>query len=188
MLKVLVAAILAVSSPVYAHETDSAGPTPEQISKAQELPQTVVVRTSKADPSKVEVIQVKEKLEAGRKLSAEDFQRLAAATDSPRMAYDSSNELDMTSSKNSWAFGLALGLGAGLFLGSAYTSGAYASYYSPYSYGGYYRPAYAYSPYYSYAGYSYAYRPYYSYSTPAYNYSYCGWNGGYGGYYGYGGY
>jgi len=185
MLKLFLAAVMAVSAPVVAHETDSpARTTADQINLAKDLPQTVVIRTSRTEPGKVEVVHVREKLAAGHQLNAQSFQQLAAAAESATLAYNSSNELDLTSSKNSWAFGLAaLGLGAGLFLGSAFTSQAYASnyYVDPYYYGGY-RASYALSPYYNYGGYNYGYSPYYSYRSGVYDYSYCNWNGYYSGY------
>ncbi len=169
-----------------AHELDGERVSAEQIKLSTHLPQTVIIREDRRDPSKVEVVHLKDKIPAGTMPSDLKFEQMALNAETRGIAYDSGNELDMTTSTNSWLFGLALG--GGLLLGSALSSGyAYArpsyypssSYYGSSYYGSSYSPSYTsaayYRPYYNYGGYNYSYAPYYRASTPYYNYTYCNW-------------
>jgi len=173
-----------------AHELDRENViSAEQQRLSANLPQTVVIRQDNNDPTNISVAHVKEKLPAAALPANVTFETAALNAETRGLPYDSTNELDQTSSTNAWAFGIGLaGLGLGFLAGSAFTNRAYAApyyygsgYYGGYGYRGYgygYR-SYAYAPYYRYAGYSYGYSPYYSYATPSYTYTYCNWPNAY---------
>ena len=187
MKNILLAFVFAITSTGYANELDRprAAVSDDQIVKAQDLPQTVIIRTSRNEPGKVEIVQLKEKLAKGQRVAGVKFEQMALNTAAPQLPYTSANELDMRSSKESWAFGLGLlGFGAGLLASSAFSSRAYAS---PYYNSGYYGssyyapraasyyPASSYAPTYAYGGYSYPYSSYDNYSSGGYDYSMCNW-------------
>lgn len=167
-------AILLIASMVLG-SVAMAKPSADQIEKAKDLPTTVVVRQSKSDPSKIEVVHLKEHLPKGKILSNLKFEKAAMNSEAHGIAFDSGNELDKTSSTSSWRFGWGgYGMGGwGGGMGYGYGMG--------YGWG---RPYYGMGmgwayPYYNYAGYGYGYYPYWGYSDMYWNYAYCGW--GYGG-------
>lgn len=189
MKNLFIAAILAATPAALAHELDSeqASVPAQQMEKAKDLPATVVVRVSKTDPTKIEVAHLNKPVRAGKKISKLSFEKMAMNAEKTGVAYNSSNELDVTSSTSSWVFAVGRPswgyTGYRPYYGNYYPSNAYYpqsyyynSYYSPY-YRPYYTPYYnsAYYPTYSYYGYNYGYAPYYSYSDASYNYAYCGW-------------
>ncbi len=196
-----IALTLFVSQAALAHELDNDAPVSQkQIELAKDLPQTVVIRTYKNDPTKVEVVQLKEKVPAGKKIANLKFQQLALNGEVQKTEMNSSNELDVTSSTSSWGFAIGYGGNYGYagyrspyLTGYGYNRPYYGSYYGG-GYG-YYRPNYYnnYSSYYTapyyastYYGYNYGYQPYYGYSD--YNCDYTYYSYGYGNGYGYGGY
>lgn len=186
MLKTILSFMLAVGPTApftaMAHELDRENViSADQRRLSQNLPQTVVIREDNQDPANISVAHVKEKLPAAAVPAHVTFETAALNAETRGLPYDSTNELDQTSSTNAWAFGLGLGLG---FLGGGLfaSSRAYAA--TPYYYGGYgyndYRVRSAYVPYYRYAGYNYAYtNSYYRYATPRYTYTYCNWPNAY---------
>ncbi len=188
MKNILLATAFAFTSTGFATEFDRPrAVSADQIIKAQDLPQTVVIRTSRTQPGKVEVVQLREKLPVGSRLAGVKFEQMALNTAAPILPYNSANEFDVRSSRESWAFGLGLlGLGAGFAIGSGFSSRAYArpyynnsyygsSFYAPAHRSSSYYPSNYYAPTYQYSGYNYAYRPYDSYSYGGYDYSMCNW-------------
>lgn len=79
--------------------------SPEQARLAKALPQTVIVRISQKDPKKMEVAFLRDKISAENvaKVKA-DFQKLAENSEVRGLAYDSTNELDATSSTSTWGW------------------------------------------------------------------------------------
>lgn len=180
MSKLVCALVFAMSLPAFAHELDSERTvSAEQVEKAQNLPQTTVVRVSKTDPNDVQVVHLNEKLPAGKKVENLKFEKVALNAEVSGLAVNSGNELDATSSTSSWSFGyygynnynrgyVGYGYGRGYGYGVR-TYGYTRPYYAPTTYSPYYYPTYRY------AGYSYNYAPYWSYSDSVYNYAYCDW-------------
>lgn len=190
---------LALGPAVVAHELDSENTvSAQQIEKAKDLPQTLIVRTSLTNPKDVQVVHLKERLAPGKKLTGLQFEQVAMNSEKIGIAYDSSNELDRTTSTASWAFGYVgprggiyarggYGGGYGGYYGGAYGGyrGGYGGYYGA-GYGGYYP---SYGGYYPSYGYGYGngcgyggcggYSPYYA------NYQYAGYSYGYAPYYAY---
>ncbi len=194
------AAPMAMAQEIKKHELDQERTVVvplEQQRLSSHLPQTLVIREDSRDAKKVEVAHVKDRLAPGQTAQNMTFEKMALNSEVRGIAYESGDELDKTSSTNSWGFGLALGLGAlglGIASNSAwanrangydyYPSAAYRpNYYgnSVYSYPRAYGYNYAsnYRPYYSYAGYRYAYSPYYRYASGPYTYTYCNWPSSY---------
>lgn len=176
----------------------------EQKRLSAHLPQTLIIREDTRDPSKIEVAHVKDHVPAGQKVEHMTFEKMALNSEVRGISYDTGNELDVTSSTNSWGFGLALGaLGLGVVAGSAWSNRAYgygyggdSYYYTPRSYSrsydyaprtyyaprAYVAPSYTYAsyrPYYNYGGYRYSYVPYDQYSNGYYRYTYCNWPASY---------
>jgi len=182
MMKIVLSVLLMAGFSAASHELDREQTvSPQQIQKAKELPQTIVVRVSKKDPSQVEVVHLKEKLAAGKKVANLKFEKMAMNAEVTGLAYDSGNELDARSSTSSWSFGI-------YYQPSYSYARPYTRSYSRYDYGyrrpaydydySYRRPAYRssyYEPTYNYYGYRYNYRSYYSYSDSNYYYDYCAW-------------
>ncbi len=183
MKNILIAFVFAFTSSGFATELDRPrAVSDDQLAKAQDLPQTVIIRTSRNEPGKVEIVQLKEKLAKGQRVAGVKFEQMALNVAPPQLPYTSANELDMRSSKESWAFGLGLlGLGVGLAASSVFSSRAYASpyynsgYYGSSYYASSYYPASHYAPTYTYGGYSYPYSSYDNYSYRGYDYSMCNW-------------
>jgi hypothetical protein len=155
--------------------------TQEQIAKSQDLPGTIVVRTSKTDPNDVQVAFLKEKLKPGQKPKKLKFQKVALNREIQGIAYDSTNELDTTSSTSSWAFGWG-GWGGGVRVGwgggwnRGWGGGWNSGWNSGWSNGcgNWCQPRIVY------ASFVYPYQSYYGWGGGGYNYSNCGW-GGWGG-------
>jgi len=204
MNKLILALALVAGSAATAHESDVVSTvTQQQIEKAKELPQTVVIRRNLKDPKDVAVVHLGEKLAPNTKLSKAQFEKIALNAEVTGIAFDSTNEKDARSSTSSWAFGV-YGRGpyggvvaAGAWGRPGYGYGGAAVYARPgYGYGGgygyndgYYGGGYAYgygggggcynncyAPVYNYGGYQYNYASYYSYQSAGYAYDYCGWN------------
>lgn len=156
---------MAMAGSAFANELDQEATNATQLTAEQAkamLPATTVIRVSKQDPSKVEVVHLKTKLNKGEKLSDKvKFEQVALNTEITGINFDSSNELDATSSTSAWRYGyggagfIARGPNGGVVAGGARWGGGYGGY-------GYGRPYYGYG-----AGYYGGYNPY--------NYGY-GWN------------
>ncbi|MBX3020276.1 MAG: hypothetical protein KF799_01260 [Bdellovibrionales bacterium] len=166
-----------------------AAPSADQIAKAAALPQTTIVRVSKTDPNKMEVVFLKDKLAAGKKLKGAKFEELALNNEKTLasktgIAYASAaDELDGSSSTSSWSFGYARGPwggsagyvrgpwgGAGFVRGP--NGGVIAGGYRNYPYyggGGYYGGNYGYG-----YGYGAGYGAGYGYNNGCYNNYGCG--------------
>ncbi len=178
---VLLGASAAVARPVHVGQKPSA----LQIEKAQDLPQTVVIRRSLKNPKDIAVIHSKNKLAAGQKLSTKAFEKMALNSQVRGLAFNQNNELDKGTSTDSWSFGLygagyggygrgGYGYGRGYGYGGGYNGGYYGN---NYGYGGGYGGGYdSYYPSYSYYNNTYRYSSYYSYQDQDYNYDYCGWD------------
>lgn len=196
-------ALVMGSSAAIAHELDGERTVSSKaIELAKDLPKTTVIRVSKKDPTKIEVVHLKEHLQPGTKIS---FEELAMKSETTQMDVTAANELDATSSTSSWSFGYyrgPYGGSAGYYRGpygsAGYVRGprgntfAYANRYP------YYRPPYygSYNPgYYGY-GYNNCYNNYggcgyygsavvYKSSWAYPTYTYGGYNYNYYPYYGY---
>jgi hypothetical protein len=153
---VMVVAVLAAPA-VMAHELDVVKNQSAQKQLTQEqiasLPKTAVVRVSKSNPNQVEVIKVNEHLVAGKPVS---FEQLAAKAEVSKLALNSANELDATSSTSSTSWGYIQGPRGNSV---AWARGGYNRPYYP----NYFRP---HRPYYGNA--SYYYSSYQNYDTWAY--------------------
>ena len=156
MRQILLSLSLIVGLSGLAHATNELdrGTHLSQAALAKDLPQTVVVRVPKNDPSRVEVMHSSTYLAP----TAATASTVAAGTFKPVGIAGSDSgkavsELNRDSSTSSWRF--------------------YYSYYP--------RRSYAYSwyyPTYSYYGYNYSYAPYYGYTYDNYYYAYCNYNNG----------
>jgi hypothetical protein len=196
MKSLMLAAVLAIAPAAMAHELDNvSNVSAKQLEAAQHLPRTVVVRTPVNDPTKAEVVEVKEGLKPEQKADGLNFKAVALNAEKNEINYTSKNELDVTSSVSSWRFGfypVARPYYAGGYYGGYAGYGGYGGGYYPgynYGYARAYYPSYSYAavaapcgynscnyyPSYAYAGYNYGYAPYYSYCNNGYNYSYYGW-------------
>lgn len=182
MKKLILTAVFLASPLAFAHELDDERTVADQeVLKAKELPATLVVRTSKADPTKVEVVHLDKKVEAGTELDQLSFEQLALNAEFPGTEFDSTNELDARSSTSSWSFGLYYNPGYSRSYNRYYrkTSSYYSrrsSRYYDYCYG--YNDCYSdysYYPRYRNSGYNYNYRRYYAYSDAYYNYDCYDW-------------
>lgn len=156
----------------------------EQTRLAKEIPQTVILRVNKRDPKKIEVAFLKEKVSEGKvqKVKA-DFQKLVEDSELRGISYNSSNELEATSSTSSWGWRPGWGGGWGGWGGW----GRWAGWRPGWGWGGggWYRPPYwggvavGYPVYPSYAtsyGYGCPNVYYYGYSYPYCPYA--GWSSG----------
>lgn len=182
MKQVLLICALLASPFAFGHELDGEQTTDANLRAqiAAQLPGTTVIRVSKSDPNKVEIVHVKEKLAPGQKLSPEaKFEQVALNSEIRDINFTSVDEKDATSSTSSWGFGWWGGR-----RGYGYTRPYYGYKYN-YKWGYYptysvssscYYPAVTncyYYPTYRVAAYSYVYKPYYTYADNYYNYTYC---------------
>lgn len=82
--------------------------TQQQIVLSKDLPQTVIVRQSKTDPSQIEVAFLKDRLAKGKKVDVSKlaFEKIALDGEKTGIAFanGSKGELDGTSSTSSWGF------------------------------------------------------------------------------------
>src|SRR5689334_14514231 len=115
----MVVAALAVTPMALAHELDveAKHTDPIAIEKSKALPGTVIVKTNKSDPNDVQVAFVKEKLKPGQKVKNLKFEKIARDAEKVGIAYDSGNELDVTTSTASWGFGWRGPWGGGIAVG-----------------------------------------------------------------------
>ena len=161
MRHLIILIIAAALGPIAAaHETDSEpAVSQDQIVQSKRLPKTAIIRQSKSDPNKIEVVHLSEAIPAGKKLSGLKFEQVALNGEVTRIAFSGGKELDGSTSTPSWhtAFGGYRGYGNG--------------------YG--YRPSYGYG--------GYGYRGYGGYGNNGGGYGYPGY-GNNGGGYGYPGY
>ena len=184
---IIFAAALVFGPATLANELDREATTPnfsaEQIERAKELPQTVIVRVKIDDPKHVEVVHLAQRLKPGQKLDNLAFEKMALNAEKVGVAYAPKNELDKTTSTPSWRFGWGggwggmggwgmggMGMGWGMGCGCGWGGGAYMN------------PAFY--PGFAYGGYGYGYAPYWGYMSGGYMYGYTGWGGmgGLGGY------
>lgn len=116
--------ILAVAfAPVAMAEVNNA-PSEEQIALSKNLPRTTIIRVSKTDPSKIEVVHSDKALKPGQKLKNPKFQEMALDGEQSGVVVTAGNELDATSSTSSWRFGY---YGNGGAYGGAYGGAGYAN-------------------------------------------------------------
>lgn len=145
--------VLGLTGVATANELDRAN-TVGQSALAKELPQTVVVRIPKNDPSKVEVLHSDVRLEGNeatiREVAGRQFAKVGINGSQSGVAKVA--ELDRNSSVSSWRF---------YYVPST-------SYWNSW-----------YTPSYSYYGYNYGYTPYYGYTYDNYYYAYCNYNSSY---------
>lgn len=132
------------------NELDRVAAPASQAVLAAELPQSVVIRIDKNDPSKREVMHSDTFIPAGQELTSGQFTKMAATDKATGQGKVS--ELNRDSSTSSWRF-------------YWYPTTSYSSSW--------------YYPTYSYYGYNYSYAPYYGYTSGNYYYAYCGYNSGY---------
>jgi hypothetical protein len=195
--------------PLFANELDNDSSTDQQkkvkvtqtqVKAAKRLPATVVVRVKRTDlknpNAQFEVAYVRHRLPAGKKVKngALSFEGMQLQHKKRGLAYNSENELDETTSTDSWGFNYGdgapqfmtySGISASIGYVPPYADDGAAAQYPLYAYnaacaggcGG--TTAYALSPFFyprfAFAGYNYTYSPYYSYFAGDYLYSYCGW-------------
>jgi hypothetical protein len=175
---------LIVSGAGFANEElDRAEVSSDQIKKSGHLPGTIVVRISESDPEDVAIAVLKEQLKEGEVAENAVFEKVALNSEITGIAFDSGNELDVTTSTSSWRVGVRPGgyYGGGRsYYGGGYRRAYYGGGYRSAYYGSGYRRAYYGSGYRSayYGGYRRAYyggsyyRPYYGngyYRRPYYN-------------------
>ena len=189
LFSVTIALALTGGALAHAGELDNeASVTNEQMRLAQDLPQTLVIRSDK-DGNEVAVMQLSQKLnpEASALVSKGAFVKMA-------LGQTIKGELDRDSSRAAFTLGFSRGGGfgggrGGGFGGGRGVGGGYRGGYGGGGYrggygGGYYGGGYyggGYYPGYDYGGYTYPYSPYYSYYNDGYYYSYyCNCYSGYG--------
>lgn len=188
------AAIILVGQAAMADPTESRVETvtPDQIEHAKELPQSVVVRIDRKDPTHISVAHLKEKLPLDQKPTDLGFENMAIDSEKVGIAFEVTpkNEKDVMSSTSSWGFGYSRrvrvayrwgggavrwGRGAGYYAGGGYRGG--------YGTGGGYGVYAAYYPSYQYRGYAYNYAPVSYWQDRHYLYANCYWNQGSGAWY-----
>lgn len=159
-MKALIVLALALASQAgfAANELDQESNVTNIAARAQDLPQTVVIRVNNKTGEK-EIVEMKTAL-SEKELSAQEMEKLAFKKFEVDEKYASAtlNEVDRDAARESWYYYV------GYYpygYGYAYNPYAYSYYYPTYYYGGYYYP---YSAYYGYNYYNYSYyyyRPYY---------------------------
>ena len=120
--------LMITTATAVAHELDNENTTATATVQAEvmsQLPQTTIIRVSKADPSKVEVLHLDRTLAQGEKLTNGAFEQVAINTEIQGVKFNSSNELDATSSTSSWRWGSGYygGYGYGVRGGAAVVRG-----------------------------------------------------------------
>lgn len=166
MKALLVTVLLGSFAVATAHELDNERTvSAEQIALAKDLPATTVVRVSQNDPKQVEIATSKTPLKPGDKIENLKFVKVALNAEASKLALDSGNELDATSSTSSWVVGWG---GRGRGYGYAYGRRPYAGYGRGYGYG-YYGNGYGYGGGYGYNG-GYGYEGGYGYNGGYNNY------------------
>lgn len=108
---ILVSIALTLGQTAVAHETDSEPMvSQDQIKRAEELPQTTVLRRSKSDPNKIEVAFLGKYLPRGEKLDNLKFEPVSLDSEVTGIAFGS-KELDKQTSTVAWRMGYARGGG-----------------------------------------------------------------------------
>lgn len=174
MRNVLISLILAASPNVFAkNELDQPDifPSDQELIKAQDLPQTVVIRFSEKDPNDYAVAFVREPVAEGAKVPDVPFEKVKDLDQEINgKAFGSKGELDRSTSTESWGFRMGgWGWRRGWYGGWGWRRG----WWGPRVGigfavgGGYWAPPYGCNPGFAYGGYTYPYYPYWGYRSGA---------------------